>query len=176
MQNRFIEWSKKKYTKKERIMAMVPLGILFVIIIPAILVMTSSLDSILNFPKFSLRPLNTIIAIALIIVGFVFAFWSNLLEFAEGEGTPAPMMPTRRLIIRGPFNYCRNPMAFGTICAYLGVVIFIGSLSSFILLIFLISMLLVYIKQIEEKELEARFGLEYLEYKKKVPFIIPKIR
>lgn len=137
--------------------------------------MTSNLDSILNFPKRTLGPLNIIIAIKLIIVGFVFAFWSNLIEFAEGEGTPAPIMPTRKLIITGPFCYCRNPMAFGTICVYLGVVIFIGSLSSFILLILLISILLVYIKKIEEKELEARFGLEYLEYKKKVPFIIPKI-
>jgi protein-S-isoprenylcysteine O-methyltransferase Ste14 len=32
-----------------------------------------------------------------------------------------------------------------------------------------------YIK-LEEKELEARFGEEYKEYKRKTPFLIPKIR
>jgi protein-S-isoprenylcysteine O-methyltransferase Ste14 len=32
-----------------------------------------------------------------------------------------------------------------------------------------------YIKFIEEKELEARFGQEYSEYKKRTPFFIPKI-
>jgi len=32
---------------------------------------------------------------------------------------------------------------------------------------------LVFIKLVEEKELAARFGQEYLEYKKRVPFLIP---
>jgi len=32
-----------------------------------------------------------------------------------------------------------------------------------------------YIKLVEEKELEARFGEEYREYKRKTPFLIPKI-
>ena len=34
-------------------------------------------------------------------------------------------------------------------------------------------MLLVYLKLIEEKELEMRFGQDYLEYKKNTPFILP---
>jgi protein-S-isoprenylcysteine O-methyltransferase Ste14 len=34
-------------------------------------------------------------------------------------------------------------------------------------------MLIAYIKLIEEKELELRFGKEYLDYKKDTPFIIP---
>lgn len=34
-------------------------------------------------------------------------------------------------------------------------------------------MLIGYLKLIEEKELQMRFGNEYLEYKKKTPFIIP---
>jgi len=33
--------------------------------------------------------------------------------------------------------------------------------------------ILIYIKLIEEKELEERFGSEYLEYKKRTPFLIP---
>jgi len=32
-----------------------------------------------------------------------------------------------------------------------------------------------YIKLVEEKEREARFGGEYKEYKRKTPFLIPKI-
>lgn len=34
--------------------------------------------------------------------------------------------------------------------------------------------LLTYIKRIEEKELEARFKQEYIKYKEKVPFIVPR--
>lgn len=33
-----------------------------------------------------------------------------------------------------------------------------------------------YLKFFEERELELRFGHPYLEYKKRVPFLIPKIR
>jgi protein-S-isoprenylcysteine O-methyltransferase Ste14 len=33
-----------------------------------------------------------------------------------------------------------------------------------------------YIKLIEEKELEARFGLDYLAYKRNTPFILPRLR
>jgi protein-S-isoprenylcysteine O-methyltransferase Ste14 len=36
--------------------------------------------------------------------------------------------------------------------------------------------ILIYIKWIEEKELEERFGSEYLEYKKRTPFLIPFFR
>jgi len=33
--------------------------------------------------------------------------------------------------------------------------------------------ILIYIKWIEEKELGERFGSEYLEYKRRTPFLIP---
>jgi protein-S-isoprenylcysteine O-methyltransferase Ste14 len=36
--------------------------------------------------------------------------------------------------------------------------------------------ILAYIKLIEEKELQERFGSEYLEYKRRTPFLIPSLR
>jgi protein-S-isoprenylcysteine O-methyltransferase Ste14 len=36
--------------------------------------------------------------------------------------------------------------------------------------------MLIYIKLIEEWELQERFGYEYLEYKKRTPFLIPRLR
>ena len=56
-------------------------------------------------------------------------------------------------------------MAFGTFIYYLGIGIILGSLS-FIALTFLVVMvvLLLYIKKIEEKELEERFGEKYVKY------------
>jgi len=36
--------------------------------------------------------------------------------------------------------------------------------------------ILIYIKLFEEKELEERFGPEYLEYKRKTPFLIPRFQ
>ena len=174
-QNRFIKWSKIKYTKNQRLISMIPLGIFFLIIMPAIFIRISNIDKRLDIPRITFQPFSLIISIFLIILGLIFAFWAIQAEFIEGKGTPVPMMPTQKLVITGPFVYCRNPMGFGTICAYLGVVILIGSLSSFILLVFLSSAFLIYIKIVEEKELEIRFGKDYLEYKERVPFIIPRI-
>jgi len=39
----------------------------------------------------------------------------------------------------------------------------------------LASLLLVYLKRMEEKELAERFGEEYLAYRRDVPFIIPRL-
>jgi hypothetical protein len=36
-------------------------------------------------------------------------------------------------------------------------------------------LLLAYIKLFEERELEARFGPEYVEYKRTTPFLIPRL-
>jgi protein-S-isoprenylcysteine O-methyltransferase Ste14 len=174
-QNMFVKWAKNKYTEKQRLVAMIPLGLLFVVIIPYFLVWTSSIDKRLGIPSLIFEPLNLVIGIVLAVAGLIFGFWSNQSIFQEGKGTPAPIMPTRKLVLTGPYRYCRNPMAFGAILYYLGIVILTGSISSFGLWLILTMVLLISLKCIEEKELQARFGQEYLEYKKKVPFIIPRI-
>ena len=66
-------------------------------------------------------------------------------------------------------------MTLGTICMYTGVAILAGSISALLVVLLFFSMLLVYIKKIEEKELEIRFGEEYITYKAKTPFLIPRM-
>jgi len=83
-------------------------------------------------------------------------------------------MATQKLLISGPFKQCRNPMTLGTILLYLGVSIIAGSLSALVIVVLLMSLLMLYLKNIEEKELEIRFGEDYLKYKSKTPFIIPR--
>jgi protein-S-isoprenylcysteine O-methyltransferase Ste14 len=65
-------------------------------------------------------------------------------------------------------------MGFGAICMYLGMAIIVGSLSSIIVVLFFLFLLILWIKKVEEKELELRFGQDYREYKKTVPFMIPR--
>ena len=78
--------------------------------------------------------------------------------------------------MKGPFTYCRNPMTLGTFAAYLGISVWIGSFSAIALVLILIVVLLLYVKLVEEKELEDRFGFEYLEYKRNTPFLLPRLR
>ena len=85
------------------------------------------------------------------------------------------MMPTQKLLTTGPFRYCRNPMTLGTILAYGGLTIAAGTPAGLTIVILLASLLLLYLKLVEEKELAERFGDEYLAYKREVPFILPRM-
>jgi protein-S-isoprenylcysteine O-methyltransferase Ste14 len=67
-------------------------------------------------------------------------------------------------------------MALGTTAFYFGVAVWTGSLSALGLSLIYPIVILIYIKLIEERELEQRFGLEYLEYKRKTPFLLPRFR
>ena len=87
-----------------------------------------------------------------------------------------PLMATQKLIIQPPYSYCRNPMALGAIGMYLGVAILFRSLGAVILVLLTASLLLIYIKLVEEKEMQIRFGQEYLAYKQQTPFLIPRFR
>jgi protein-S-isoprenylcysteine O-methyltransferase Ste14 len=67
-------------------------------------------------------------------------------------------------------------MLLGLFIVLIGLGVLFGSLSLiliFIPLFILINVL--YLKAIEEKEMEKKFGREYLEYKKRVPMFIPKL-
>lgn len=68
--------------------------------------------------------------------------------------------------------------AFATwaIPLYLGVAIWRGSFSALGLVVAFLIVLVAYLKLVEEKELEARFGKEYVEYRKSTPFLVPRVR
>ena len=56
-----------------------------------------------------------------------------------------------------------------------GLGVLINSLSFIVIGLLMPLLYLIYIKLVEEKELEARFGRDYLNYKNRVSFIIPKL-
>ena len=124
----------------------------------------------------ALGMVNTVLGCGLIAGGFLLGWWAVYVQFEIGRGTPVPLMATQQLIVQKPYSYCRNPMALGTIAAYWGIALLIGSISAAAVVLTLVAFLLVYIRFFEEKEMELRFGRAYLEYRKRTPFIIPRWR
>jgi protein-S-isoprenylcysteine O-methyltransferase Ste14 len=174
--SRFTKWAGREYSERQRMLALFVLGTLFVIAIPlTIFYFSSYIDRYFQLLRFSYGIPNITAGILLIISGLIFALWSIYAQFTIGRGTPAPMMPTHKLIICKPFSYCRNPMTFGTVLLYMGIAIWIGSFSAVSLVVLLGTILAAYLKLTEEKELLERYGAEYLEYKKKTPFLLPRL-
>jgi protein-S-isoprenylcysteine O-methyltransferase Ste14 len=107
------------------------------------------------------------------IAGFIIMSWPAIAFFLT-RGTPVPFTPPPKLITSGLYAYIRNPMLLGMFIFLFGLGVLFGSLS----LIFIFTPLFIvinvfYIKAIEEKEMEKKFGKEYREYKKSVPMFFP---
>lgn len=174
--NLFLKWSDRKTGLLPKLLILIPAAALFPFLIPyALLVWLPRLDVRLGLPSFSIGVVNYIIGAVLILLGMSYALWSIAEQLFKADGTPVPLIPTKKLLVAAPFSHCRNPMSFGTFSAYFGFAILAGSISSLVLVLVFASLLILYIKKIEEKELEMRFGREYLDYKKQTPFMIPRI-
>ncbi len=104
--------------------------------------------------------------------------WISVSLFSEygGGGTPAPYDPPKIFVARGVYARVRNPMMIGVILVLLGEAILSGSLLVFIWCLIFFQGCLVLIPFWEEPDLERRFGEAYLEYKRKVPRWIPKLK
>ena len=172
----YSKWAQKEHPEPVRIAAMLLAGVVFLILIPyVIIVVCPNWDQRLGLTGFDFGALNFIIGGLLIVVGLFFGLWSNLTQLTRGRGTPLPMLPTQELLIGGPYRYCRNPMTLGAILAYLGLGILVGTVTGIGLVLCFAGLLILYLKLLEEKELSERFGEAYLQYKREVPFIIPRL-
>ena len=147
----------------------------------AALILTLSLISIavinlLNLPLFVMIPrfLAVLLGIFLLVAGFLLLFSSLktlTLKRAFGREMYKPGSECK-LITTGIYAYTRNPIGFSSTILFSGWFFIFESTFLLILTILFIIFYCSYAKW-EEKELTERFGEEYAEYKKTVPFFVP---
>lgn len=173
---KYLEWATREPSRRQLVATLVVAGGFFLAGLPFLIAVAAGwLDRSLGTPRLPGAITTEVTGIALMVVGGVLAFWSVSAEARIGKGTPVPTIPTQRLVVVPPFTYCRNPMVLGTIVGYLGFSVWLGSVSAIALVLMFAAILLLYVKVLEEKELEARFGTDYLEYKRTTPFLLPRI-
>jgi protein-S-isoprenylcysteine O-methyltransferase Ste14 len=158
---------------------------LFCILFPYLLLLGSpnqdlllALNVITNFNA------GSIIALSILCTGLLFAVWSNIFLVYKGMGGPTDVLNvaisprSKKLVVTGPYRYCRNPMVFGMLSVYISISVFLHSLLDLIILSLVIPIVILYLKLTEEKRLIRDFGEEFLSYRSKVPMIVPftKIR
>jgi protein-S-isoprenylcysteine O-methyltransferase Ste14 len=109
----------------------------------------------------------------IVAIGAAIALWCILTFVFVGKGTAAPFDPPRRLVIRGPYRFVRNPMYIGAIVAILGVAVFYGSLSILTYAGFIFVATHLFVIAYEEPVLRRTFADEYEAYCRRVRRWIP---
>ena len=122
------------------------------------------------------RPAEQGLALTFLATGLAALAWAVLTQWRIGQGTPVPNAPTRKLVVEGPYRYCRNPIKLGAMLYYLGLGTFLRSAGAGLFALLAGGLLgTLYHRFVEEKELEKRFGDSYRAYRKRVPFLLPKL-
>ena len=140
---------------------------IFIVGIPALMWLVAGRPGIADIPTGRLG-LSALIALA----GLALSVWSIVYMKRVGKGNPFDAMGhevaprTKHLMTDGPYKLSRNPMLSGTYLYYAGIVVALWS--GWALLVFAVVAGLMSLQvRSEEKRLEADFGDEYLEYKKR---------
>jgi protein-S-isoprenylcysteine O-methyltransferase Ste14 len=108
-------------------------------------------------------------------VGLVL-FAASLRRFAtEGDGTLAPWDPPRKLVIRGPYRFVRNPMISGLIFVLFGEALLLLSRPHAVWAAAFLVVNMIYIPLLEEPMLAVRFGDDYREYRRHVRRFLPRL-
>ena len=109
------------------------------------------------------------------LVGGLILLWSFWNFLSEGHGTPAPIDPPRQLVLKGFYQYVRNPMYVSVIFILIGH--FLWSGYWFILMYAGLAFLATHLFVIfyEEPALKRKFGAAYEDYLRRVPRWIPRL-
>jgi protein-S-isoprenylcysteine O-methyltransferase Ste14 len=100
-----------------------------------------------------------------------------LLRFIlEGHGTPVPVAPPQRLVVRGVFRFTRNPAYLAAVTFILGQGLVFASSRVLIYAGILAVAFHLFVIGYEEPTLRGKFGAAYEEYCRTVPRWIPRVR
>ncbi len=106
----------------------------------------------------------------LILIEAVLIIYYSIKKFKSFNTTinPFKVEESSYLIQSGIYNFTRNPMYLGLSSIQLGCSIYLGAWLG----LFIIPMFILYITkfqiEVEERALEKKFGIEYIDYKNRV--------
>ena len=163
-------------SKRQRLL-LTPVGLaVFTGILLLVVYGSLSMDGALGFPKLLSGAQGSLIGLVLLAVGLVLWAWC-IVWFRRARGTPVPFNPPRELVTVGPYAWSRNPMLTGVFAFLFGLGFFLHSVSMVFVWtpVFVIANV-IELKLVEEPELERRFGTSYIEYRRRVPMFVPRVR
>ena len=118
---------------------------------------------------------SRLIGALLIILGLI-PLVDSFRRFAwEGLGTPAPVLPTQRLVVTGFYRHVRNPMYVGVIAVVLGQSILFGNAALLASAAIVWLGFHTFVTAYEEPTLKRTYGAGYEAYCQNVPRWLPRL-
>lgn len=114
---------------------------------------------------------------ACLAVGGLVVLLDSFFRFVfEGLGTPAPVMPTEHLVVRGYYRRVRNPMYVAVLALIIGQGLWFGSAAVLAYAAGAWIVTHLFVVCYEEPTLRRSFPQEYAAYCASVPRWLPKLR
>lgn len=131
--------------------------------------------AITGWPMLSVQSWEQVAGCLLAAGGAVFLVECFVRFALQGLGTPAPVAPTKHLVVTGPYRHVRNPMYVAVAAIIFGQALMFASLT--LALYGLIAWLTtaVFVMVYEEPTLRRQFGEEYAAYCAHVGPWIPRL-
>ena len=124
------------------------------------------LDSFLGIGGFN-SLLTTGAGWLLLTIGFLLRVWATF-HFYECQMKVISLMPQKKLITSGPYRFSRNPLYLGgNVFIFFGAALWLGSPSGLIITAIHLPFMDLFIRR-EEKQLEQKFGKDWVRYKERV--------
>ena len=112
----------------------------------------------------------------MLIFGEFIRIWA--VSYAGGK-TRTRKVGAPELCTSGPYSFTRNPLYLGNMFMYIGIAMVAGAPNIILMISIIFSFFLIQytlIVSLEEETLTGLFGEKYINYKKNVPAIFPRIR
>ena len=124
------------------------------------------LDALLGLHAFSF-PFSWSFGAVLLLLGFALRFWATA-HFYSRQMRIVSLVPQGSLVTSGPYRYSRNPLYVGgNVFCFFGAALLFGSPTTVILTLIHLPFVDLFIRR-EERQLEQKFGEEFVAYKKRV--------
>lgn len=133
------------------------------------------IDSLLNFSPLALY--IRLLGIPIVLGSFYLLRISGRALKKYGMKESKKFGETDTLVTEGIYSRIRHPHHTGIMLFFIGFGLLLGSLSFVIIATpMLILLVVIFVLKVEEPEAIKKFGDAYIEYSKKVPRFIPRIR
>jgi len=93
----------------------------------------------------------------------------------QGLGTPAPIAPTKTLVVTGSYRFVRNPMYVAVVSLILGQAVLLGSVGTLIWGVVVWLTVHAFVLAYEEPTLSRTYGEQYDRYRANVRRWIPRL-